>query len=205
MIHMSQWPEIIILNGTSSAGKTTLAKAMQDDFIIPYLHCSFDTLIMLAPKRYWEDAASPEQSPHNAYLEQGVRMIEVQKNGQPKKIEAVFGPVFQSIIDAMPLVVAELVATGNKVIFDQVYHNQKMFDDCKRAFAPYHVLRIGVHCPLNIVEERERMRGDRVLGRARGLYDLVHQYGQDDLSIDTGAVTIEQAVIQVKKYLGIRD
>lgn len=176
---------------------------MQDAFSMPYLYCSFDTLIMQSPRRYWEDAASPEQSPHNAYLEQGVRMIEVQEQGQPKKVEAVFGPVFQSIINAMPRVVAELVASGNNVIFDQVYHNQKMFDDCKRAFAPYQVLRIGVHCPLNIVEERERSRGDRVLGRARGLYDVVHQFGQDDLSIDTSAVTIEQAVILIKKYLAI--
>ena len=42
---------IILLNGTSSAGKSTLAKALQTLLSEPYLHVGIDTLVFALPKR----------------------------------------------------------------------------------------------------------------------------------------------------------
>jgi len=36
------------------------------------------------------------------------------------------------------------------------------------------VLFVGVRCPLAVAEQRERERGDRLVGLARGLFDGVH-------------------------------
>src|SRR3712207_3501356 len=43
---------IILLNGTSSAGKTTLAKALQTLFDEPYLRAGVDHFVFMLPGRY---------------------------------------------------------------------------------------------------------------------------------------------------------
>lgn len=43
--------QIIYLNGPSSVGKTTLAKAIQEAFEEPFLHMSFDKVIGLMPQK----------------------------------------------------------------------------------------------------------------------------------------------------------
>ena len=44
---------------------------------------------------------------------------------------------------------------------------------------------VGLHCPVEVLEQRERDRGDRMVGQARGHADLVHRWGTYDLDIDT--------------------
>jgi chloramphenicol 3-O phosphotransferase len=46
---------IVLLNGTSSSGKTTLAKALQRAMPTPYLHLGIDTVVFALPGR-WLDA-----------------------------------------------------------------------------------------------------------------------------------------------------
>jgi chloramphenicol 3-O phosphotransferase len=50
------------------------------------------------------------------------------------------------------------------------------------------VLSVGVTCPIDILEQREHARGDRVLGRARGLAEVVHSFMSYDVTVDTGAM-----------------
>ncbi|WP_421781863.1 chloramphenicol phosphotransferase CPT family protein [Kiloniella litopenaei] len=47
----TQTGKVIILNGTSSAGKTTLAKEIQARFKSVYLHCSSDMFWNMTPRR----------------------------------------------------------------------------------------------------------------------------------------------------------
>ena len=41
--------KIIYLNGPSSSGKTTLAKALQESFVEPFLHIGIDKIIGFMP------------------------------------------------------------------------------------------------------------------------------------------------------------
>jgi chloramphenicol 3-O phosphotransferase len=43
--------KIIYLNGPSSSGKTTIAKALQDSFYEPYLHVGIDKMIGFMPAK----------------------------------------------------------------------------------------------------------------------------------------------------------
>jgi chloramphenicol 3-O phosphotransferase len=58
----TKWPDIILFNGFSSAGKSTLSKALQNELNHPYLHFGFDDLIFISPERYWKSAATPAYS-----------------------------------------------------------------------------------------------------------------------------------------------
>ncbi len=195
------WPDVILVNGCSSSGKSTLCKTLQDSLSEPYLHFGFDDLVFMSPKRYYGDSDSAFQSKKNHFIQQGVEMIEVQKENEPLTIEAIFGPVFQKIIKSMPAVVATLVREGNKVIFDHVFHDQKMYDDFQFYLGNLNILKVGVYCPLEILEQREKSRGDRVLGRARGLFPIVHQFCDYDIKVDTHESATIDIITNIKKYL----
>jgi len=87
--------------------------------------------------------------------------------------------------------VRALVDGGNPVIFDHVLHDAAMYESCRSAFAGLDVFSIGVTCPIDILEARERSRGDRVLGRARGLAEVVHGFMSYDVMVDTGALSAQ--------------
>ena len=46
---------IIILNGVSSAGKTTFAKALQGQLSQPYFHMDVDVFCLMAPEKFGKD------------------------------------------------------------------------------------------------------------------------------------------------------
>lgn len=199
------WPQLILLNGCSSAGKSTLAKQLQERITeVPYLVFGFDDLIFMSPKRFWFDAATPMQHDDNPYLDEGVRMVHREHEGEPIKIKAVFGDTFKRLIKTMPAVVNTLLSQGNYVIFDHVFHDASMVTDYKKCLNEFKQLRIGVHCPLEELERREKARGDRVLGRARGLYDSVHQHIDYDLEVNTANHTTNEIVDTIMKRVKLR-
>lgn len=182
-------PDVLLVNGPSSAGKTTLCRALQAAIEEPYLVAGFDDFIFMAPPRYYRGADTSRQSEHDAFTALGVEMVIASPPGAPLAVTARFGPVFRRILDAMAPAVRALVDGGNAVIFDHVLHDRAMHESCRSAFAGLDVFAVGVTCPIEILEARERERGDRVPGRARGLAGVVHGFLTYDVTVDTGAMT----------------
>ncbi|MEI6830795.1 MAG: AAA family ATPase [Synechococcaceae cyanobacterium ELA445] len=191
------WPDVILVNGPSSAGKTTLCRRLQARLEHPYLCLGFDDILYFSAPRYYRGADTPQQAGSDMYTAQGVRMHQVSAEGEPPDVRPVFGPVFRRLIAVMAPVVRTLVEGGNSVIFDHVVHDQAMMDSCTAAFTGLKVFSVGVTCDLDILEERERARGDRVHGRARGLVDSVHGFCTYDLLLDSGRLGPEACVDQV--------
>src|SRR6476646_10224632 len=100
---------IILLNGTSSSGKTTLAKALQERLETPFLHAGIDHFIFMLPKRYlyppyWSDVF------HYVWSTDDPPVI--------KAIEA--GPLGHRLMSGMHHTVAAFAQAGNNVIVDHV-------------------------------------------------------------------------------------
>jgi len=55
--------------------------------------------------------------------------------------------------------------------------------------AGFEVFTVGVFAPLEVLEARERQRGDRLIGLARWQYHRVHRGMAYDLEVDTGRAT----------------
>src|SRR2546428_479887 len=73
-----------------------------------------------------------------------------------------------------------------------------------KTLAGIKVYFIGVKAPLEVLEQRERARGDRVLGRARGQYkihDFVYKHGSYNLEIDTSLHTSQECALIIKKSM----
>ena len=198
------WPDVFLVNGPSSAGKTTLCRALQARLAEPYLVVGFDDFIFMSAPRYYRGADTGRQDQFDAFTALGVEMVATSPPGEPVSVTARFGPVFRRILDSMAPAVRALVDSGNAVIFDHVLHDAVMHQSCRKAFAGLDVLSVGVTCPVEILEQRERARGDRVLGRARGLAEVVHSFMPYDVTVDTGAMSTPQCVTAVMVALESR-
>ncbi len=200
----AHWPDVVLVNGPSSAGKTTLCRGLQAAIAHPYLCIGFDDFVFTSAERYYRGADTAEQSHQDSFTADGVRMIVTSAPDEPRAITAVFGPVFRSLIDGMAPAVRALVDAGSSVIFDHVLHDRGMYDSTLRSFEGLEVFRVGVVCPVEILEAREASRGDRVLGRARGLAAVVHQFCEYDVVVDTGRDDPQSCVDQVLEALTSR-
>jgi chloramphenicol 3-O phosphotransferase len=61
-----------------------------------------------------------------------------------------------------------------------------------------------VHCPLAVAERRERERGDRIVGTARGQHALVHTFRTYDVDVDTSVATPQECAEAILAVLDAR-
>ena len=177
-----------MLNGASSAGKTLLARELQRLLPEPHLVAGIDSFSpmlrpeghigMLWPSRTNENAGGPEAP---------VRWVFPEREGDPVRLE--FGTVGHRMVRGMHLALVGLAAAGNDVIFDHVFLYPEWASDLLNALRDYDVYFVGVHCPIEVIEERERARGTRVPGQARAHYETCHANMVYDVEVDTSAMS----------------
>jgi len=83
---------------------------------------------------------------------------------------------------------------GNNLIVETILDTAGWLDDLKHQFRNHDVLFVAVHCPLPLLIEREKTRGDRKVGSAEQdfrtihrdrIYDLdLHSEDGTDLNVD---------------------
>lgn len=182
---------LILLNGTSSAGKTTLAKALQDALPTPYLLVGIDTVVFALPPRYFNDAAHWGEVYQYRYV--GDRLTEI--NIQP------YG---DRLVRGLHRAIAGLARSGLDVIVDHVLSEPAWVADLDDSWAGLDLLRVGVLCPVEIAEERERARGNRTLGWARAHVDVVHAHVRYDVTVDTSLAKPSECAATVAAALANR-
>ena len=148
--------KIILLNGASSAGKSTLALSLQQQLPEPFLHWSFDHL-----------RAS------NALPMARIRSGELD-----------WASMRPAVFDGFHRCLPALAQAGNNLIVDHIIEQEQWLADLVGLLAPFDVFFVGVHCPLPELERRERHRGDRRPGEARRDFHAVHRFTEYDLDID---------------------
>ena len=181
---------IIILNGASSAGKTSILLALQQVLDTPYLDAGIDKFLWMLPKRYLD-----------VPLWQEVFAYTWRKKDKAKELSIQAGPLGHRLISGMHQAIAALSRAGNNVIADHVLIETQWVRECARLFADLPALFVGVHCPLEILEQRERERSDRTLGQAKAYFRKVHAHGVYDLEIDTSCFSPVECALQIKQRL----
>lgn len=161
---------IIFLNGTSSSGKSTIARALQETLEEPYLHVSVDSFLSMLPQKYADLSKS-------------------------ENYRAIY-----KAVSGMHHCVATLAAAGNNVIVDTVLENKDNLAECVFILAHYRVTFVGVFCPLEELEHRERSRDDRFAGMAKSQFDQVHIHRIYDLEVDTSVESPQQIADTIKQY-----
>ena len=184
---------IILLNGTSSSGKTTIAQALQEVLETPYLHTGIDQfLIEHLPKRLlvYTDGTHPATAEGWLTVFRDGALVEVR-----------IGPEGYRWIAGMYRAIATLAEEGLNVILDDVIYDPRVLKMAVETLPAQQVFFVGIHCPLEVAERRERERGTRAKGGARTFYDLVHVHGVYDLEVDSAKHSPIECAMQIRKGL----
>ena len=188
--------KIIFLNGSSSAGKTTLAIMLQQLLDEPYQHIALDQFRDGLPGRY-RGLNSPAGSPGAL----GLNIVPIEKNGE-LVTEIQFGDHGENVLAGMRRAIAAFARVGNNVIIDDLLFKPEYLADYAIALAGLTVWFIGVRCDLDVVNQREALRAGRFPGTATSHFHEIHAHGSDyDLEVDTSASTPRDCAMQIMERL----
>jgi len=182
---------IILINGTSSSGKTTLIRRLQSILPDLWLEMGIDRFAYALPGRVLGELTWPQLFRY------------VRPDGSsdgPFTIETT--ELGHRFIQGMHATAAALAETGLNVIVDHVLLEEAWLDDCSRRLAGFDVLVVGVRCPLEVILQRELERQDRTLGQAEAQLAVVHrQADRYDVEVDTSVLTPDEAAARIASAL----
>lgn len=170
---------IIILNGASSSGKSSLLKELQNTLDDPYLNAGLDKFLWMLPSRYldrplWDDVLG--KADHA-------------------------GETGHKLIYAMHRAMLTLAENGFNLLADHVLVEPDWVQDCADLFADQHAYLIGIHCPLEVLEQREKERRDRTLGQARLQFERVHAHKLYDFEVDTSVESVAGTAKMIRNFV----
>lgn len=158
--------DVVVLNGGSSSGKTSIGRCLQGLLTRPWLLLGVDDLIAVAPSS----------------------VISYGPNG-----EVVLGEQWRALEEAWSIGVAAMARAGAGVIVDDVFLDGAASQQrTSNHFDGVEVLWVGVHCAPEVAAARERARGDRPAGMAAGQAEAVHRGVNYDVVVDSGSASAEE-------------
>ena len=168
---------VLVLNGLSSVGKTTLAKAIQNASSNDFLHLSMDAFIAMTPDGR---EADPCWFP-----------VHRRKAGGQAVVSITIGPRGKELLAAMRRTVSHLADSGFDIVVDEVCRAPEIADYRNRLSA-HRVHFVKVEADLALIERRERERGDRLIGLAREQATHLHDGITYDQTVDTGCCSPDE-------------
>jgi chloramphenicol 3-O phosphotransferase len=156
---------VIVLNGGSSSGKSSIARALQEVLPGTWLTFGVDDLVDALPGR--------GRDPRSGLVFEPNGTVTVR-------------PEFRTLEDAWYAGLASMARAGARLILDEVLlagaaGQQRL----RAAFGDLEVLWVGVHCDPTVAAAREASRPDRVGGMAMAQAVSVHAGMAYDVDVDT--------------------
>jgi chloramphenicol 3-O phosphotransferase len=188
---------VVLLNGASCAGKTTLGRALQDLTGEPYLLLGLDTLFAMVPDRW-------AGGPHGEFRHLGFAYDRLPDDDGRPMLRITYGADGLRMTRGFHRAVAALLAAGNPVIVDEMLLGAEVRDSWLQVLHPWRPLLVGVHCADGELARREQARGNRP-GLARWSARHAHLGLTYDLSIDTTATGPAAAAARVAARLADSD
>ena len=146
---------IILLNGASSSGKTSIGRALLPLLPDPWFLVPVDAI------------GAMRSTVHTRVLD-----------------DEEIGEILRRTRLGYHRTVAALASAGNEVIMDYPLTEQWRIADLLETLEGYDVTLVEVRCSQEELDRRERGRGDRPVGLARSQAG-VYAHGEFDISVDT--------------------
>ena len=166
------------------------AKALQKLTVDPFLHVQGDSFLDMIAPRLWGDT-------------NGITFEKLTQDEAPS-IEIKMGGALDRLMKGMRQSVGALAKAGNNCIVDDVMLAPSDQRNYRDACADLQLQFVALHAPLAVLEQRERDRGDRMIGLARWQYGRVHDGIHYDFEIDTSLNDAEAIARSIASALGLR-
>jgi chloramphenicol 3-O phosphotransferase len=169
--------QVIVLNGASSSGKTSIARCLQGRLTTPWLRLGIDDLIRAMPDDGIEDGS----------------LLAISEAGQVE-----VGPGWRALEASWYVGIASIAASGTGVIVDDVLLDGGASQERLRtAFGGLEVLWVGVKCDREVASAREASRPDRIAGMADSQSAVVHEGVTYDVIVDTTHATSQSCAAEI--------
>ena len=171
---------IILLNGASSSGKTTLGRALQDLWAGPLIYLSLDGVISQLPFRY---------TGAGSHSSEGFRVAgaEAQVGDHGYRLNKLYADYAVSLCDS-----------GYDVVIDYVFLDAQLLEPFKKGLAAHDVYFIGVKCNEDTIGQRNDARHDRVSGLSISQQSTVHFCEHlYDMELDSSRIKAEDLARRV--------
>jgi chloramphenicol 3-O phosphotransferase len=186
---------VIVLNGTGSAGKSSIVAALQQVSSDPYVNVGIDTFWIHMFPWAWDGARIA-----------GVKVTPVEGSKPPKCAWDVqpYGHLF---ISGLHHTVVTLAALGHHLIVDHAFDHRRWVEECVRLWQDIPVYLIGVYCPLDVLlqraEARKAERPEAYPQIVTWEFDETHRYtrGIYDLEVDTSRLSPMECARQILRHV----
>lgn len=188
---------IILLNGPSGSGKSSIQKAFQK-LMMPnlWLKTGIDDLF---------DRVMPDITPENLEYWQSknsIRWVETAKDKDGKPVITLFvGKQAEKVAYAMNSAIVAYAQNGCNVIVDYIAYDQAWLKDLQEKLQNIKTYYVKVDISLDVLEQREAARGTSPQGHARSHYHSVYGDITYDLVVSSEHSRPEQIVQQIKEML----
>lgn len=184
---MGRSGRVVVLNGTASAGKSTLARTIQQTAPGMWVLFSQDDFAQsLLPR--WVKVDGAYDGGHGTegfhFVRDGFGLLHVEA-----------GEVGRRLLRGYRFAAAACAKVGNDVVVDECMFDASGWDEWREALVGVEVTWVRVECDLDVCEQREALRTDRrqLIGLARGQYDPAHADVRYDLTVDLTHGDVEGA------------
>ncbi|WP_268626097.1 chloramphenicol phosphotransferase CPT family protein [Paenibacillus alvei] len=170
---------IVLMNGTSSSGKTSISIELMNQKEIPFHYLSIDNFI-----KEFNDKFLDVVEPTREVDQQSIAQI-------------IFDPLFSVYYSTIKL----FSEIGVNVIVDTVIDNDEWFNLCLDLFFDHPTLFVGVICSKEELARREQIRGDRVIGLAASQFSKVYCIDEYDLEVNTEEMNPIECAEKILRFI----
>ncbi|HSQ97550.1 MAG TPA: AAA family ATPase [Rickettsiales bacterium] len=181
--------KIIILNGTSSSGKTSITAEFKEVAKECYYHVRMDTIHSMLPKRYLVYRDHYDINPECP------KLIEENKKGfyfgNTKVCQ--MGEYARNVSNDMIDIIETLANNERNLIIDYVLFGLEDIKVISQKLQNFDTYMIRVHCEPEELRRREKQRGDRLIGSAEATQILIDSKYNDYVLNSTNKTPVELA------------
>jgi chloramphenicol 3-O phosphotransferase len=172
---------IILLNGTSSSGKSSIAQVLQLILPRPFLRAGIDHFSSMLPPNFV--TFDPGIQTH---FRENLPWANTNTDDRITTRQHAEALADQWRFD-MRRTIAFMASLGHHLIVEDILIHQRWVEHYRQLLAPYPVVWVGVHCALETARLRERERGGQGVfpGQAEQQFDRVHQWCDYDQQVDS--------------------
>lgn len=164
-------PQVIVITGSPGVGKSTLAKALQEELLLQqWLHFSVDTVFYCLPQSI-------------------IRQVDLHNNHSAVDSAAIVGSAYACA--------RTLLDQGHRVIFDAVVLSAKGAQGLLSAFEAYPRMFVELMCSWEEIARRTLERGDRTLAEAEHGFRNARGHVEAHHTMDTTVSTPEQLAMEL--------
>lgn len=186
---------VIILNGPSGSGKSSIQKAFQQ-LMMPKLWCKIGIDMLF-------DMSMPNITPENMSFWQSpnpIRWVEKSADDQGNTLIVLhLGPEGKNVVHALHDSIADYARNGCNVIVDYIAYEPWWMEDLQKKLAGIKTYYVAVDISLETLENREAARGTSPKGHARSHYATVYGNRAYDVRVSSERNTPEEIAQQLKQ------